>query len=108
MKPNRRTAFTNSCRLACSALLLVSACTGSGSGGDDLSMGADLGTGGDMTPVPATFILHYHRPLADYAGWSVTTTAGAMEPLATQRDTDGFGAIYVLTVSAGARRGNLQ
>ncbi len=54
-----------------------------------------------ITPVPSGFTLHFHRALSDYAGWTVETTAGAVEPSVTSSGTDGFGAIYTFNVVAG-------
>ena len=48
------------------------------------------------------FTLHYHRALADYAGWTVQVSAGAVETSASSASTDGFGAVYALTVASGA------
>jgi pullulanase-type alpha-1,6-glucosidase len=55
-------------------------------------------------PAPATpaFTLHYHRALADYDGWTVQVTGGAVETSATSSTKDGFGAVYPLTVKSGA------
>ena len=53
-------------------------------------------------PPPAAFTLHYHRALADYSGWTVQTSAGAAEASAAALSTDGFGAVYHLTVTSGA------
>jgi pullulanase/glycogen debranching enzyme len=53
-------------------------------------------------PPSPTFTIHYHRPRADYAGWMVTTTAGAMETTAAAGTPDGFGAVYTVTVVPGA------
>ena len=53
-------------------------------------------------PVPAAFTLHFHRALSDYAGWTVETTAGAVEASVSSSSTDGFGAVYTLNVAAGA------
>ena len=55
-----------------------------------------------VAPPPAAFTLHYHRALADYSGWTVQTSAGAAEPSAAAASTDGFGAVYKLTVTSGA------
>ena len=52
-------------------------------------------------PSSSAFALHYHRALNDYAGWTVQTSAGAVEPGATAT-LDGFGAVYALTVQSGA------
>ncbi|MBI5067729.1 MAG: pullulanase-type alpha-1,6-glucosidase [Deltaproteobacteria bacterium] len=53
-------------------------------------------------PTPATFTVHYHRALADYAGWTVATTAGAEEASQASSGTDAFGAVYTLTLRSGA------
>lgn len=55
-----------------------------------------------ITPVPSGFTLHFHRALSDYTGWTVETTAGAVEPSVASFSTDGFGAIYTFNVVAGA------
>ncbi|MCA1829676.1 MAG: pullulanase-type alpha-1,6-glucosidase [Myxococcales bacterium] len=54
------------------------------------------------TKVSNAFTLHYHRALGGYDGWTVQPTAGAVETSATATRTDGFGAIYSLTVKPGA------
>ena len=53
-------------------------------------------------PVSSTFTLHYHRALADYSGWNVSVSAGANESSASSTSSDGFGAVYSLTVKSGA------
>jgi pullulanase len=53
-------------------------------------------------PASATLTLHYHRPLADYAGWTVETTVGAVESSVASSASDGFGAVYKLTLKSGA------
>ena len=54
-------------------------------------------------PATSTFTLHYHRPLADYAGWTVNVSAGANETTVSPAATgDDFGALYALTVKEGA------
>ena len=55
-----------------------------------------------ITPVPSGFTLHFHRPLADYAGWTVETSAGAVETSVPSSSSDGFGAVYAFNVAAGA------
>src|SRR5712692_1081731 len=52
--------------------------------------------------VTPAFTLHYHRALADYDGWTVAVTGGAVETSATSSTKDGFGAVYPLTVKSGA------
>ena len=54
------------------------------------------------TPVSSNFTLHYHRALADYSGWNVAVSTGANESSASSSSTDGFGAVYALTVKSGA------
>src|SRR5262249_24838078 len=54
------------------------------------------------TPVSSTFVVHYHRALADYSGWNVSVAAGANEASASASSSDGFGAVYSLTVKSGA------
>jgi len=58
------------------------------------------GDGGN--PVSSAFTLHYHRALSDYSGWNVAVSAGANETSAGSSSTDGFGAVYQLTVKSGA------
>ena len=50
----------------------------------------------------STFVVHYHRALADYSGWNVSVAAGANEASASASSSDGFGAVYSLTVKFGA------
>lgn len=64
--------------------------------------GGGGGTTPDAPPVSSTFKVHYHRALGDYTGWTVETTAGAMETSATAGTPDGFGAVYSLTLTSGA------
>src|SRR5260221_5144521 len=52
--------------------------------------------------VSSAFTLHYHRALGGYAGWTVQTPAGAVEASATSTKSDGFGAVYSLTVKPAA------
>jgi len=54
------------------------------------------------TPVSSNFTLHYHRALADYSGWNVAVSTGANQSSASSSSTDGFGAVYALTVKSGA------
>jgi pullulanase-type alpha-1,6-glucosidase len=54
------------------------------------------------TFVSSAFKVHYHRPDASYAGWSVVVTGGAAPGVVTSSSTDGFGAVYDLTLSPGA------
>ncbi len=58
------------------------------------------GDGGN--PPSSTFTLHYHRALSDYTGWNVAVSAGANESSASAKTTDTFGAVYEVTVKAGA------
>jgi len=51
---------------------------------------------------PATFEVHYHRPDASYTGWTVEVTGGATPASATATGTDGFGAVYQVTLAPGA------
>jgi pullulanase-type alpha-1,6-glucosidase len=53
-------------------------------------------------PVSSAFTLHYHRAAGDYAGWTVETTAGAVEASVASTSTDGWGAVYGLTLKPGA------
>ena len=73
------------------AALALAACSSSISGG-----------GAGPTGPSAAFTLHYHRPAADYAGWTVVPAAGAVEASAAASSSDGFGAVYALTVKSGA------
>jgi pullulanase len=52
--------------------------------------------------VSSTFTLHYHRALADYSGWNVAVSTGANESSASSSSSDGFGAVYHLTIKSGA------
>jgi pullulanase len=61
--------------------------------------GVDAGTDAGTAP---TFKVHYHRALSDYAGWAVTATAGATESSISSTSTDGFGAVYAVTLAEGA------
>ena len=58
-------------------------------------------TGKVTPPGSSAFTLHYHRVMNDYTGWTVQTSAGAVEPSVTAT-TDGFGAVYALTLKGGA------
>lgn len=49
-----------------------------------------------------TFTLHYHRAAADYAGWTLEPTAGAVEASVASTSTDGFGAVFAVTLEEGA------
>ena len=60
------------------------------------------GNGDSGTPVSSTFLLHYHRALSDYTGWNMAPSAGANESSASASSTDGFGAVYQVTVKSGA------
>ena len=62
----------------------------------------DNNNGGGNPPVSSKFTLHYHRALSDYSGWNVAVSAGANETSASASSTDGFGAVYPLTVKTGA------
>ena len=54
-------------------------------------------------PASSTFTLHYHRAQADYAGWTVNPTSGAVETTVSPSATsDDFGSIYALTLTGGA------
>ena len=64
-------------------LLFVAACTSSGSSSEPSK----------------TFTLHYHRALGAYAGWTVQPSAGAEEASVAAASTDGFGAVYALTLT---------
>jgi len=83
--------------MQCSALVVAAAVAGC-SGGDN----GNHGTPDSGNPTSSAFTLHYHRALADYSGWNVAVSAGAAETSASSSTTDGFGAIYHLTVNAGA------
>ena len=63
-----------------------------------------IGCHSESKPVSSAFTLHYHRPLADYSGWSVLASAGAVESSVTASKTDGFGAVYTLTLKPGAKQ----
>ncbi len=77
----------------CSALVFAAAVAGCSSNDNN-------GDGG--TPVSSTFTLHYHRPLSDYTGWNLVPSAGANEASASSSSSDGFGAVYQVTVKSGA------
>jgi len=79
-------------RLAVVALLSLAASACSSSSG-----------GTPTPPASNTFTLHNHRALADYAGWTVVPSAGAVEASVPASATgDGFGAIYAITLKSGA------
>jgi pullulanase len=82
--------------LSKTALALIIVAGACGGGGD--------GNGFDAAPpLPNTLKVHYHRPLADYAGWTLQTTAGAVEATASPGTPDGFGAVYSVTLASGAQ-----
>ncbi len=88
-------------------LLLLAAFAPAACGDDDDNGGtpdarptADASGGTADAATSPTFTLHYHRPLADYAGWTVEPTAGATA--ATPGTADGFGAVYTLPLTTGA------
>ena len=58
-------------------------------------------SGGAPPPGAAsgTFTIHYHRPLADYAGWKAAVSEGALPASVDASATDGFGAVYVTSLS---------
>jgi pullulanase-type alpha-1,6-glucosidase len=88
MAPTPRALPAKRCRVALLvSLALAAACTSSKK---------------SEPPAPATFTVHYHRALGDYAGWTVETTAGAVEASVAASSTDGFGAAYALTLQSGA------
>ncbi|MCK6546217.1 pullulanase-type alpha-1,6-glucosidase, partial [Myxococcota bacterium] len=60
-------------------------------------------SGGNTLP-PNAFLLHYHRPLADYAGWTVTLGGDTVEATASADPAraTGFGAAYLFTKDDGA------
>ncbi len=80
-------------RVSCFVVVLVlSGCPG--------PSGTDAGTDAGLSP--QSFIIHYHRPLSDYSGWTVSTSAGAVEASAAQNGTDGWGATFLVTVSTNS------
>jgi pullulanase-type alpha-1,6-glucosidase len=90
--PDQAPAARPARRLAAVALALVSLAACSSSSG-----------GTPTPPAPSTFTLHYHRALADYTGWTVVPSAGAVETsVSAAAAGDGFGAIYTLTLKSGA------
>jgi len=83
----------------CCAVSLAAALAGcSSSNGNNNNN--NNGDGGN--PASSAFTLHYHRALGDYTGWNVAVSAGANETSASSTTTDGFGAVYALTVKSGA------
>ena len=42
-----------------------------------------IGCHSESKPVSSAFTLHYHRPLADYSGWTVLASVGAVESSVT-------------------------
>ena len=82
---------------AAAALALALACSST-----TKSTPADGGSDAGPGLVTPAFALHYHRALSDYPGWTAQVTAGANETQATAASTDGFGAVYALTVKDGA------
>jgi pullulanase-type alpha-1,6-glucosidase len=73
---------------------IVAGCSGNDNG--------NHGTPDSGNPTPSGLTLHYHRALADYSGWNVAVSSGANESSASSSSTDGFGAVYQLTVKSGA------
>jgi len=69
-----------------------------------LSAACSSSSGGTPTPpAGSTFTLHYHRALANYTGWAVVPSAGAVESSVSAAATgNGFGAVYTLTLKSGA------
>jgi len=65
--------------------------------------GCGGGGGSSQPPVASTLKLHYHRAAADYTGWTAVPTAGAVEASADASSTDGWGAVYTLTIASGAQ-----
>src|SRR5512139_2799096 len=92
MSGSNRTSAASPARaplaLAALCVLLSSACSESSSGSPP-----PPGT------VSGTLTLHYHRPLADYAGWKVAVSAGATPASVDASASDGFGAVYVTSLS---------
>lgn len=74
-------------RLAAAAALAFSTACSSSSG---------------SAPGPRTFTVHYHRPLADYAGWTLEPSGGAVEASIAAAAEDGFGAVYRATIPEGS------
>jgi pullulanase len=90
--PDQGLAARPARRIAAVALALVSLAACSSSSG-----------GTPTPPAPTTFTLHYHRALADYTGWTLVPSAGAVETSVGAGATgDGFGATYTLTLKSGA------
>jgi pullulanase-type alpha-1,6-glucosidase len=81
----------------CFAVVAVALAGCGGGSGNNNNNPPDSGT-----PVSSNFTLHYHRALADYSGWNVAVSTGANESSASSSSTDGFGAVYALTVKSGA------
>ena len=59
---------------------------------------AACGSSKKSEPLSNTFTLHYHRALGDYAGWKVEVSGGATPASVAASATDGFGAVYTLTL----------
>ncbi len=70
-------------------------------GGQDGSV-PDAGDGGTDGGNQAV-VIHYHRALADYDGWTLTAQ-GAVPASATATGTDAFGSTYSLNVPAGTSK----
>jgi pullulanase len=88
-------------RGAVALLLAASSLACGNSGGSQPDSGSpDAGTPDSGTPDAGTsgLILHYHRPGADYSGWQAVAASSTI----AAASTDGFGAVYNLTASAGA------
>ncbi len=68
-------------------------------------LAAACGGGSSAPPPPPaapTFTVHYHRALADYAGWTVVPTAGTAATSVASSASDGFGATYAFDLASGA------
>lgn len=77
--------------------------TDGGGGGNTDAAAGDTG----VEPLPAdTFVVHYHRPRADYMGWTLEVTGdvapGTAQPIA-QRGPDGFGVRFWVPITASPR-----
>ncbi|MGZ6070050.1 MAG: pullulanase-associated domain-containing protein, partial [Myxococcaceae bacterium] len=81
-------------------LCIAAAVGGCSSGNNNNNNNNNNGDGGN--PPSSTFTLHYHRALSDYTGCNVAVSAGANESSASAKTTDTFGAVYEVTVKAGA------
>jgi pullulanase len=90
--PDQALAARPAHRLAAAAIALLSLAACSSSSG-----------GTPTPPAPSTFTLHHHRALADYTGWTLVPSVGAVETSVSAAATgDGFGAMYTLTLKSGA------